>query len=99
MFLAIYDGENFNAANFSDALLITLFSMLLVFLILALLMFIISLLNYTRPAKPVPKEMNWEELDEDARVAALVATVDYAEETKQDVRLVSVKKITKEGRK
>ena len=36
MFLAIYDGENFNAANFSDALLITLFSMLLVFLILAL---------------------------------------------------------------
>lgn len=36
---------------------------------------------------------NVEILDDDMRVAALIATIDYANETKKDVRLVSIKQI------
>lgn len=36
---------------------------------------------------------NTEIKDEDMMVAALIATIDYANETKQDVRLVSIKQI------
>lgn len=31
--------------------------------------------------------------DEDMMVAALIATIDYADETKSDVRLISIKQI------
>ena len=45
-------------------------------------------------AKPVAKEVkNVEIKDEDMMVAALIATIDYANETKKDVRLVSIKQI------
>ena len=44
--------------------------------------------------KPVAKEVkNVEIKDEDMMVAALIATIDYANETKKDVRLVSIKQI------
>jgi hypothetical protein len=99
MFLAIYDGETFDAGNLPEALLITLFSMLLVFFILFILMLVISAFKYLNPKKRAAENIAWDNLDEEGRVAALVATIDYAAETKKDVRLVSVKKITKEGRK
>ena len=49
--------------------------------------------------KEAPKQVakntvkNIEILDDDMRVAVLVATIDYANETKKDVRLVSIKQI------
>jgi len=54
------------------------------------------------PAAPVKKTVapvakkevkNTEIKDEDMMVAALIATIDYANETKKDVRLVSIKQI------
>ena len=105
MFLAIYDGETFNAGDFPDALLITLFTMSLVFLILLFLMFTISAFKYlkfTKEKSPIVNEapdkgvLNWDEMDEDMRVAALVATIDYNTETKEDAKLVSIKKIDQE---
>ena len=44
----------------------------------------------SQPAKVVK---NTEIKDEDMMVAALIATIDYANETKKDVRLVSIKQI------
>ena len=41
-----------------------------------------------------PSSLKLEDIkDEDMMVAALVATIDYHEETKQDVRVVSIKQI------
>ncbi|MCK9536382.1 MAG: OadG family protein [Bacilli bacterium] len=104
MFLAIYDGKEFNSGNFPEALLITLFSMSLVFLILLFLMFTISIFKYfkfTKEKSPTiseasSKSVNWADMDEDMQVAALVATIDYNAETKQDTKLVSIKRIDQE---
>ena len=48
-----------------------------------------------KPAASVAKKevKNTEIKDEDMMVAALIATIDYANETKKDVRLVSIKQI------
>jgi hypothetical protein len=44
------------------------------------------------PSKP--KALTIDDIkDEDMMVAALIATIDYAEETKKDVRLISIKQI------
>ena len=48
-----------------------------------------------KPTASVAKKevKNTEIKDEDMMVAALIATIDYANETKKDVRLVSIKQI------
>ena len=48
-----------------------------------------------KPVKQVKKAVNkmTDINDEDMMVAALIATIDYANETKKDVRLVSIKQI------
>ena len=43
------------------------------------------------PVAEAPKKV--EIVDEDMMVAALIATIDYKEETKQDVKLKSIKRI------
>lgn len=52
--------------------------------------------DYTEPVKVEPvKKISIEDIkDEDMMVAALVATIDYAEEVKTDIRLISIKQIS-----
>jgi uncharacterized repeat protein (TIGR02543 family) len=93
----------------ADAGLIAVVCILIVFGMLALLWGIVSLFKYipskqenAQPAKqevkqPVvqqQKAFTMDDIkDEDMMVAALVATIDYHNETKEDVRVVSVKQI------
>jgi hypothetical protein len=87
--------------DFANGLIMSLFSIILVFIILYLLTLSVSLLKKT---KEVPKEsikqsnhsLKIEDItDPDMMVAALVASIDYQESTKKDVRLVSIKEISK----
>ena len=92
--------------SFFDSLTITAICVLIVFAMLILLALIVAafeLFNKKQPvveetAAPVqytqPSSLKLEDIkDEDMMVAALVATIDYHEETKQDVRVVSIKQI------
>ena len=90
--------------TFSDGLLISLFSILIVFLMLGVVALAIGLLKYiVVPTKDVVeqpiihKSINLSDIkDEDMMVAALVASIDYFNEIKKDVRIVSIKEITHE---
>lgn len=99
MYLAVYDGAGFGAENFPEALLITFFSMVTVFVILMFLMFIIGFFKYFKrekeqhPGKTGRIPVNWDMLDDDAKAAALVAAIVYHEETKEEAKLVSIKNI------
>ena len=87
----------------SDGLLISLFSIIVVFLILGFVALSISLLKYLVIEKKVtePKEITQIKKsislsnikDEDMMVAALVASIDYYNEINKDVRIVSIKEI------
>ena len=95
--------------TFGEACLFALFSILVVFVILILITLIISLMaklkltdkkEVKQVVKPVEqpkvsrKQTKLEDIkDDDMMAAALVATIDYYEETKQDVRVVSIKQI------
>ena len=94
--------------SLADAALVALVCIIIVFSMLALLWFIISMFKYIAPkeeAKPAaPKAAPVvaapqraftaaDIKDEDMMVAALVASIDYREETKENVRVVSVKQI------
>jgi len=98
MFLAVTVGD----------LLFSLVAISIVFVVLALLVLIVSLMakiNFGGKKKeealapvasaPVQKKFTIDDIkDEDMMVAALVATADFIEETKKtDVRVVSVKQI------
>ncbi len=91
-----------------DSLSITGVCVLIVFLMLILLALVVAAFEFFKPkkaeavqtpvAEPVtytqPSSLKLEDIkDEDMMVAALVATIDYHEETKQDVRVVSIKQI------
>lgn len=111
-FLAIFDGENFNASNFGDALIITVISMFLTFIILIIILLTIKMLNLVNKkesnnnqnvvvksnsfTKSKSKLLAFEEMDDDMRAAVLVATIDYKTETNGDARLVSIKQIHQE---
>lgn len=90
--------------TFSDGLLISLFSILIVFLMLGVVALAIGLLKYiVVPTKDVveqpiiQKAIQLSDIkDEDMMVAALVASIDYYNEIKQDVRIVSIKEIANE---
>lgn len=87
----------------SDGLLISLFSIITVFLILGFVALSISLLKYiviekksveTPEIKTIKKSISLSDIkDEDMMVAALVASIDYYNEINKDVRIVSIKEI------
>lgn len=94
--------------SFIDSLSITAICVLIVFLMLILLALVVAafqLFSGKKQEAPVqeevqpvtytqPSSLKLEDIkDEDMMVAALVATIDYHEETKQDVRVVSIKQI------
>jgi Na+-transporting methylmalonyl-CoA/oxaloacetate decarboxylase gamma subunit len=89
---------------FTEGLLISLFSILIVFLLLGVVALSISLLKYfvVETKKDTPKEQEVikksialsDIKDEDMMVAALVASIDYYNEIKKDVRIISIKQIT-----
>ena len=94
--------------TFAEAGIVAVVCMAIVFGMLALIAGIISLFKFVAPkeeAKPVVKPtapqvqaarpaLKLEDIkDEDMMAAALVATIDYHEETKEDVRVVSIKQI------
>lgn len=94
--------------SFIDSLSITAICVLIVFSMLILLALVVAAFQLfagkkEQPAQeedtaPVsytqPSSLKLEDIkDEDMMVAALVATIDYHEETKQDVRVVSIKQI------
>ncbi len=95
--------------SLADAGLVALVCILIVFAMLALLWFIVSMFKYIAPkegAKKVEAPVASQPVavaqpaftaadikDEDMMVAALVASIDYREETKENVRVVSVKQI------
>lgn len=87
----------------SEGLLISLFSVLIVFLILGFVALSISLLKYividNKPKtifeeKEIRKFISLADIkDEDMMVAGLVASIDYYNEIQKDVRIVSIKEI------
>lgn len=90
--------------SFIDGLTITGLCMLIVFAMLIVLALLVSLIQYVNKLQkkaPVLKEIVKENKplqiedikDEDMMVAALVASIDYYNETKNDVRVVSIKQI------
>lgn len=91
-------------STLEEGLFISLFSVSIVFLLLSLIAFTIQLLKYVQE-KPIPiipiiekkqtKPFDLSDIkDENMMVAALIASIDYYEEIKQDVRVISVKEIT-----
>ena len=94
--------------TFSEACLVALVCIIIVFGMLALLWAVVSAFKLVVPKeKAVTKETKPAAVvvapqkaftaadikDEDMMVAALVASIDYREETKENVRVVSVKQI------
>ena len=95
--------------NIAEASLVALVCILIVFMMLALLWGIVAMFKYVTPKEkaksatekvaqaPVvapKKAFTMEDIkDEEMMVAALVATIDYHNEIKEDVRVVSVKQI------
>ena len=95
--------------NFVQAILVALVCIVIVFSMLALLWGLVSLLRFFVPKQkeqaksveavkpaptPVKKAISLEDIkDEEMMAAALVATIDYHEETQEDVRVVSIKEI------
>ncbi|MBO4217798.1 MAG: OadG family protein [Clostridia bacterium] len=84
--------------------IIALLSILLVFLMLALIVLItwlvfIAIGKFTGKAKPPVVPVTAApapapaELTEDAIAAALVASIDYRNETKKDIKVISIKEI------
>ena len=98
MFLAIYPDN----INITDGLFIALVAILMVFAILFVIILFVKLLSVfcknVKEEKPIKQDKKTvskmtDITDEDMMVAALIATIDYANETKKDVRLVSIKQI------
>ena len=95
--------------TFGEACLFALFSILVVFVILILITLIIALMaklkitdkkEVKQVVKPVEqpvvtrKTTKLEDIkDDDMMAAVLVATIDYANEIKEDVHLVSVREL------
>ncbi|XMB86027.1 OadG family protein [Mycoplasmatota bacterium WC44] len=92
-------GENITLI---ETLEITIISMLIVFSILILISFIVSLFRFIPDSERISKKykknkkrdyISFEKMDDDMKTAVLVATIDYRNEVKTDVRLKSIKKL------
>ncbi|PKK98035.1 MAG: hypothetical protein CVV57_09460 [Tenericutes bacterium HGW-Tenericutes-2] len=89
-------------STLSEGVFISLFSVMIVFMILGIIAFIIQSLQYIfkKPEKPEiikkpyvkPFELA-DITDDNMLVAGLVASIDYFEETKENVRILSIKEI------
>lgn len=92
--------------EFTTGLLVALLAIAIVFTVLVLVIFCVKFMyvffknkknivkevvNEEAPKAPVVKST--EIKDEDMMVAALIATIDFNNETKEDARLVSIKQI------
>ena len=97
MFLAVWD--NWESMNVGEALLVAIVAILIVFLVLSIIIFITWLFQkgmekIDARTNILPKEENKIlSEDENAVVAALVATMEFYRETGKDVRIVSIKRI------
>ena len=85
--------------NVGEALLIAVIAILIVFLVLSVIIFVTwpmqkSMEKINAKTNILPKEENKIlSEDENAVVAALVATMEFYRETGKDVRIVSIKRI------
>ena len=106
MLYAVISPEKQATFKFVDGLIPSLICILIVFFVLALLATILWLVNKIKwlDVKEQPKvetkanttermHIDFEALDDDAKAAVLAATIDYREECKTDVELISVKEI------
>lgn len=103
MFLAVYNNlDDFKGLDgFIRGLYVSLIAICIVFTILVIICFCVSLLKNINRQKEDKEEIreNKEEVkntnieDEDMMVACLIATIDHKNETNLDARLVSVKRI------
>lgn len=90
-----------NDITFLEALQITISCMLIVFFVLLILMGVVSLFKYIpevklknrKNTKKQSKYIPFDEMDEDMKVAALVATIECKEQTKKEVKLKSIRRI------
>lgn len=96
MVLGVYPTEGF---GIGDSLIVALVAIIIVFVSLLVIIVISSLIQMGMKkvdsfSHIQPREENKIlDEDEDAAVAAIVATIDFYKETKQNARLVSIKKI------
>ena len=87
-----------------DGLVFALFAILMVFSVLVIIIAVTSFISYlinkftkkeevkeVKEEKKVTKNLNIE--DEDMMVAVLIASIDYQNEIKKDVRLTNVRRI------
>jgi len=87
--------------SFPEGITISLFSILIVFLILFFISMVIESLKHiqlkekkTVIVQEVKKKITIEDIkDEDMMVAALIASIDYQQVTKGDVQVLSIKEI------
>ena len=77
--------------DFLQALLLSLFCVVVVFVILLVITLVLTLVNkiHALDVKEKVKMKDGTELDEDAMAAVLVATIDYRKERKEDVKVIS----------
>ena len=91
--------QNWETLNVGEAFLVALIAIFIVFLVLAIIIFITwSMQNgmekIDAKTNILPREENKIlSEDENAVVAALVATMEFYRETGKDVRIVSIKRI------
>ena len=92
--------------SYTDAALMSLICILIVFAILIVICLIVSLFKFKKqskqevveekvekPALPRRRISIEEITDEDMKIAAIVASIDYHEQIKEDVRIVSIREI------
>ena len=98
-------GNMFLDYSFGQGILDSIICIAIVFLILALICGIVSLFKYIKVEDKAPKsevktvsapqkKFTMDDIvDDDMMAAALVATIDYRNECKTNVRLVSIKEV------
>ncbi len=104
LFGALYTPEEIKNFSVLDGLTPALIAILIVFAVLVVIILCVNLLKLAnkkeenveeKQVEVSKKPLTIEDItDEDMMVAALIATIDYASETKKDVRLVSIKQIS-----
>ena len=96
---ALVDGMQYS--NFKDGAVIALLSIAMVFLVLLFIIVLTELISklvgkeekeetqetFTSTKEALPLNIN----DEDALVACLIASIDYRNETKKNIQVISVK--------
>ena len=88
-------GAMWEVNNFGDAVIISLLCIAVVFAVLIVIALLMGLLNKIR-ALDVKETVTLRDgtvADEDMMAAILVATIDYRKERKEDVKVISAKRI------